>query len=140
MVNRLFLLSILYSTLSLATLAAVPLSTLGIRPLSDFLHNKSAQKAFSELIAGKKPVVVKFSAPWCPPCKKMAPIVHQIAQQFSSKALFVETDIDKYELLANKYIQSIPTIIVFKEGKELLRINGAKSAIELTTLLNTVIK
>jgi thioredoxin 2 len=72
------------------------------------------------------PVVVDFWAPWCGPCKMMAPVFEQAAQQMEPKVRFVKINTEEEQGLASTYnIRSIPTIALFKNGQEATRVAGA---------------
>lgn len=87
---------------------------------------------FSEMIHSDKPVVVDFFATWCGPCKTMAPILKQVKDKVGENASIIKIDIDKNQPTATQYaIQSVPTIIIFKNGKVLWRQSGVVPAIEL---------
>ena len=90
---------------------------------------------FNEVVLNsEKTVFVDFYADWCPPCKMLAPIIEEVASETPNENLvFVRVNIDDEEELANKYgIQSIPTLILIKDGKEVNRSVGYidKSAVE----------
>lgn len=71
-----------------------------------------------EVIQSKVPVLVDFWATWCGPCKMMAPVVEEIANEVGSKAKVGKLDVDENQDLAIKYgIMSIPTFVVFENGK-----------------------
>lgn len=73
---------------------------------------------FSELVASGKPFVVDFSATWCGPCKKLAPTVAELAEEYDGKALVGKCDVDDSEALAAKFgIRSVPTVLFFKAGE-----------------------
>ncbi|NOR55153.1 MAG: thioredoxin TrxC [Sulfurovum sp.] len=75
------------------------------------------------------PVVVDFWAPWCGPCIQMAPAFEEAALAMPLKAQFVKVNTEEQQTLGGQYrIESIPTMIVFKNGKELERISGALDA------------
>ena len=85
---------------------------------------------FSTFIANSDiPVVVDFWAPWCGPCLQMAPAFEKAALAMPLKAQFIKVNTDEQQALGAQYgIQSIPTLIVFKNGKEVNRISGAMDA------------
>ena len=73
-----------------------------------------------------KVLFVDFWATWCPPCRQMSPIVDEIAKELKGKAKFGKVDVDSNKDLATKYqIRSIPTFILFKNGKKVDQIVGA---------------
>ena len=75
------------------------------------------------------PVVVDFWAPWCGPCQMMAPNFEAAAAQFPLKARFAKLNTDQFPQLAVPFgIRGIPTMIIFKDGKEVDRVSGALSA------------
>lgn len=87
------------------------------------LNNKN----FKTVIRGGL-VLVDFWAPWCGPCKMIAPTLNEIAEEQSKKVTIAKVDVDQNKQLSQKYgIRSIPTMILFKNGKEVKRITGIKS-------------
>lgn len=101
-------------------------------------HNqiKRNMKSFNEQIQSSKLVLVDFYAEWCGPCKMMKPILLDVAERIGDKATIISVDIDKEKELATKHrIQSVPTLIIYKNGKQLWRQSGIISANALTKLL-----
>lgn len=79
----------------------------------------TSTQAFKNLLATKKPIVAKFTAPWCGACKTIQPTYEKVAQELSQAYTFVAVDIDKAKELSQEFnIKGIPTFIFFKEGKE----------------------
>lgn len=92
---------------------------------------------FSEIINGKKPVLIDFFAEWCGPCKMMSPILKQVKKDIGDTAIILKVDVDKNQELASKFqIRGVPTLLLFKEGKILWRQSGVVQKNELVNLLN----
>ncbi len=91
---------------------------------------------FDEVIVNNElPVIVDFWAPWCGPCKMMAPNFERAAQNFPLKALFAKVNTENEQNLGARFnIRSIPTIIVFKDGREVERVSGALDVNALNSL------
>jgi len=96
---------------------------------------------FSDLINGNLPVLVDFSAEWCGPCKMMAPILKEVASIVGEKAKIIKVDIDKNPQAATAYqVQSVPTMILFKNGEIKWRQSGVMQATQLSQVLLQHIK
>ena len=97
----------------------------GILTLSDASFDEQVNSADS-------PVVVDFWAEWCGPCKKVAPIIDELATEQAGNLTFAKLDIDANPQVSLRYnVMSIPTLIVFKDGKEAKRLVGAKGKHQL---------
>ena len=83
--------------------------------------------SFEELINGSDlPVLVDFYADWCGPCKMVSPVIAQLAKEYKGRMVTVKINTEKKQDVALRYgIQSIPTIMLFHRGKQLMRLQGA---------------
>jgi len=75
------------------------------------------------------PVVADFWAPWCGPCRTMAPMFERAASELAGKARFVKVNVDEQQALAARYaVRAIPTLILFRDGVEAKRTSGVMDA------------
>jgi len=97
--------------------------------------------AFDRQVANSEiPVIVDFWAPWCGPCKMMAPAFEQAAAAFPLKARFAKVNTEERQMLASRFgIRSIPTLIAFKGGREVDRVSGALGADQLRQWVSRII-
>jgi thioredoxin 1 len=94
----------------------------------------------SAVLQSKSPVFVDFWAQWCGPCLATAPIIEELATEYTGKIDFAKVDVDANGPLAAKYgIASIPTMIVFKGGQPVQQIIGYRAKKELKKLLDDVL-
>lgn len=93
---------------------------------------------FSELIHQEKPVLIDFFAEWCGPCKMMSPILKQVKDSLGDYVSILKVDVDKNQSLAAKYqVRGVPTLILFKQGKQLWRQSGVVQKEELINIINS---
>jgi thioredoxin 1 len=84
------------------------------------------------VLQSKTPVLVDFWAEWCGPCRMVAPLVEELAKEYDGKVAFAKVDVDQSPQVAGKYgIMSIPTLIIFKNGKPVFNIVGLRPKAEL---------
>ena len=94
--------------------------------------------SFSQLIDQDVPVLVDFKADWCGPCKMMAPILKQVKQNFKDQIKIIKIDIDHNPAIAQKYaIRGVPTMILFKNGKNVWRQSGVVQANQIISVINS---
>jgi len=101
----------------------------------------SVKPSFGDLIKGHKPVLVDFSAEWCGPCKMMPPILKELKDKVGDSVTILKLDIDKNPKVAASYqIQSVPTLMVFRDGEVRWRQSGVVRAEELRRVLDGVLQ
>ena len=93
---------------------------------------------FDELVVNSDiPVIVDFWAPWCGPCKMMGPTFEKVATSYPLKTVFTKVNTESEQHLGSRFgIRSIPTLIIFKGGKEVHRVSGALDERSLTNLVS----
>ncbi len=83
------------------------------------------KSSFSTIINSETPVLVDFYADWCGPCKMLGPILNEVKKELGDAVKIVKIDVDKNQPLASKYqVKGVPTMILFKNGKQLWRQSG----------------
>ena len=93
---------------------------------------------FNQIINQNKIVLVDFFAEWCGPCKMMAPILEQVKNQLQEKVTILKVDVDKNQAIAQKLqIRGVPTMVIYKSGKQLWRQSGVVQASDLVQIINS---
>lgn len=97
--------------------------------------------SFQELVSGSDvPLLVDFYAPWCGPCQMMAPILEQVNAQMRDRLRVVKINTENYPELASRYqIQALPTLVLFKQGQPVDRIEGVRTAPQLVQHLQPLV-
>ena len=92
---------------------------------------------FNSIIQSDKPVLIDFFAEWCGPCKTMAPILKEVKDKLGDSAQIIKIDVDKNPQLSAKFgIRSVPTLMIFKSGKEMWKQSGVFPSNQLVNLIN----
>jgi thioredoxin 1 len=96
---------------------------------------------FEEIVVkSTNPVLVDFWATWCRPCQMVAPILEELTQEYAGKLTIAKLDVDQNQQTAQKYrVMSIPTMIIFKQGKPVANIVGFKPKDKLKQELDTAL-
>ncbi|MEM1589532.1 MAG: thioredoxin [Candidatus Bathyarchaeia archaeon] len=101
---------------------------------SQVVHLKDS--SFNEVVSGNKLVLVDFYADWCMPCRMMAPVVEELAREYAGKVLVGKINVDENPATADRFqVFSIPTLIIFKFGREVDRIVGFVPKKQVESLL-----
>lgn len=80
---------------------------------------------FSAIINSTQPVLIDFYAHWCGPCKMLTPILKEVKEEFADLIKIIKIDVDKNQTLTAKYqVKGVPTMILFKKGKQVWRQSG----------------
>ena len=95
----------------------------------------SSENFKEEVLNSEKPVLVDFYADWCGPCNAMAPVIEELAKELDGKVKVGKINVDENSDIAVEYnVMSIPTLIIFKNGKEEKRLVGLRDKEELLSL------
>ena len=91
---------------------------------------------FKAIINSEIPVLVDFFADWCGPCKMLAPVLAQVKESLGDSVKIVKINVDKNELLSAKYqVRGVPTMLLFKNGKQLWRQSGVLQKDEIISII-----
>ena len=98
-------------------------------------------ETFKDVISGDQLVLVDFFATWCQPCKMMHPILKHVKEVLGERIRIIKVDVDKYGMTANQYgIQSVPTLMLFRQGKVLWRTSGVVQKSELMATIDPFLR
>ena len=94
------------------------------------------KSSFNDIINSETPVLVDFFADWCGPCKMLAPVLKDVKKDMGDAVKIVKIDVDKNQPLAAKYqVRGVPTMILFKNGKQLWRQSGVLQKQEVISVI-----
>lgn len=94
----------------------------------------------AEVIGADRPVLVEFTADWCPPCRQMAPVLRALASEEGDRLKVVQLDVDHNPLTTNAYkVLSMPTFLVFRDGQPVKSMVGARAKRRLLQELSDVL-
>jgi thioredoxin 1 len=105
--------------------------------MSEHVRDVNDQDFEAQVLNSDRPVLVDFWAPWCAPCRMLAPTVEAVAQSFQGTASVVKLNVDDNPAVSQRYgIKGIPTLILFKNGKEEERVVGATSKEAISRMID----
>ena len=94
------------------------------------------KSSFSEILESHPTILIDFFATWCGPCKTLGPILEQVKDELAEEVKIIKIDVDKNQALATKYqVRGVPTMILYKEGKQVWRQSGV---VQKSDLINTI--
>lgn len=94
-------------------------------------------ETFEKAIAGDQAVLVDFWAPWCGPCRMIAPVIEEVAAEFDGRAVVGKVDVDEEPGLAQRFgVMSIPTLIILKGGKVVEQAVGARGKADVAAMIS----
>lgn len=94
----------------------------------------------TEVLKADRPVMVDFWATWCGPCRKIAPLVEELAAEYDGRVYVGKFDVDQSTEVVTEYrVQSIPTLLFFKNGQVVERVVGLVAKSKLTAVLDTLL-
>ena len=105
--------------------------------MSEHVSEVSDSTFETEVLQAGRPVLVDFWAPWCGPCRMLAPTIDQVAEKYKGAASVVKLNVDHNPAVSQRYgIKGIPTLILFKNGKEEERVVGATSKEAISRMID----
>ncbi len=107
--------------------------------MADFIKHLTDETFEKEIEKGV--ALVDFFAAWCGPCRMLTPIIEEVSEHFKEKATIAKVDIDSEQKIASEYqVTSVPTMILFKNGKEIERLVGLRDVESINELIDNALK
>ena len=108
--------------------------------MSENVQNINDAEFEQVVIQSDVPVLVDFWAPWCGPCKMVGPVLEQIAGEYAGKAKVVKVNVDDNKQVAGSLgVQSIPTVVLYKDGEVVEKVIGARPKSDFVNMLNKAV-
>ena len=108
-------------------------------PTSDSATLPLTERNFSEIVAATPLLLVDFWAPWCGPCRAVAPVLEELARAETGRVVVAKVNVDEEPTLAQRYgVQAIPTLLFFKDGRVVDTVVGAPPKAELARRLTAL--
>ncbi|NOL49478.1 thioredoxin TrxA [Pelistega europaea] len=106
--------------------------------MSDIIKHATTESFDADVLQADKPVLVDYWAPWCGPCKMIAPILDDVASEFADKVQVVKVDVDQNPDIATKFgIRGIPTLMLFNKGQSVATKVGAVNKTQLVQFIES---
>lgn len=104
--------------------------------MGEFINQVNDTNFERDVLQVRQPVLVDFWAEWCAPCRMLAPVIEAVAEKYADTARVVKLNVDENPSISQRYgIKGIPTLILFKDGREEERIVGATSKESIARLI-----
>ena len=109
------------------------------RPVENLTHVASVAEFDKFVASTPTPILVDLYADWCPPCRRLAPVLERLAPRYKGKVAFVKVNVGKVPALARRFgVRAIPTLLFLKKGREANRIVGAPPEAKLRSALDSL--
>ncbi len=125
----------------LILIGSLLLSTQSLMAKDNTIVTLTNSNYLSKLLTSDKPVLVKFWASWCGPCRTMNPKFHNAAKTFKGKVMFAQLNVDEQKQVAQRYqVRALPTMILFKKGKIINKTVGSLSQKQIEVFVKKSLK
>jgi thioredoxin len=109
------------------------------KPVENLTYVTSVEEFEQVVLQAPTPVLVDLYTDWCPPCRRLAPVLARLAPKYKGRVAFAKVNVDKVGKLAQRYsVRAVPTLLIVRDGKEVKRIEGAPPERRLRAELDAV--